>query len=57
MKYTVFFDQANRTNFQVIADNKQEAKEKAIKLYKRYQEIPSSSVQDGWIVELDGEDK
>ena len=56
-KYTVFFEQVNRTNFQVVANSEEEACRKAINLYKRQIEIPSESVQDGWLVEEDGEDK
>jgi hypothetical protein len=56
-KYTVFFDQINRTNFQVLAHDKHSAEIKAIKLYKNKFDIPSSSVENGWLVETDGEDK
>jgi len=56
-KYTVYFDQINRDNFQVKASNEEEAKEKAEKLYKSLRYIPSTYVQEGWIVESDGEDK
>jgi len=56
-KYTVLFDQINRTNFQVTADTKAEAKEKAKLLYRKHLYIPSSYVKEGWIVESDGEDK
>ena len=57
MKYTVFFDQVSRTNYQVKANSEQKAKEKARKLYDKRFDIPSSLVQEGWIVESDGEDK
>ena len=57
MKYTVFFNQLNRTNFQVNANSEQEAREKAEKLYKKRLDIPSGYVQERWIVESDGEDK
>ena len=57
MKYTVFFDQRNRTNFQVNANDEKEAWEKAQKLYKERFCIPSGCVQEGWLVESDGEDK
>ena len=57
MKYTVFFDQINITNFQVKANSEQEAREEAEKLYEKRFDIPSSDVQEGWIVESDGEDK
>jgi len=57
MKYTVFFDQMNRTNFQVKANNEDEAIEKAEKLYKKRLDIPHTYIQEGWLVESDGEDK
>ena len=57
MKYTVFFDQINMTHFQVEANTANKAIEKAESLYKERFEIPSSSVQEGWILESDGEDK
>ncbi len=57
MKYTVFFDQINRTNFQVKAEDEEEALRKARKLYKRNLCIPSPFVQEGWAIEADGEDK
>jgi len=56
-KYTVFFDQVSRTNFQVKAEDKEKAKIKAVHLYSKRREVPSASVQDGWLVESDGEDK
>ena len=57
MKYTVFFDQINRTNFQVEAGNETSAEKKAIKLYKERFEVPDPDVQEGWLVDSDGEDK
>ncbi len=57
MRYTVFFDQANRTNYQVEANSQQEAREKAVNLYKKHLDIPSDYVQEGWIIESDGEDE
>ncbi len=57
MEYTVFFEQVNRTNFQVRASSKEQARVQANKLYKKYIERPASSVQDNWLVESDGEDK
>ena len=57
MKYTVFFDQVNLTNFQVEASNGAQAERKATKLYKERFDVPSCSVEEGWIVESDGEDK
>ncbi len=56
-KYTVFFDQVNRTNVQVKADNEDEALIKATNLYKNQMEVPAADVQDGWLSEEDGEDK
>jgi hypothetical protein len=57
-KYTVFFDQINRTNFQVLAHDKHSAEIKAIKLFRKHNaEIPSSYVQNGWLENKDGEDK
>ncbi len=63
MKYTVFFDQINRTNFQVKAENEEEAFRKARKLYKRNLSVIMTSlgiqqiVREGWLIEADGEDK
>ena len=57
MKYTIYFDQVEPTNFQVRAKDGDAAEEKARRLYKRGMELPSSSVEDGWLVESDGEDK
>ena len=56
-KYTVFFEQINRTNFQVLAHDKHGAEIKAIKLYKKKFNIPSIEVENRWLVETDGEDK
>ena len=56
-KYTVFFEQVNRTNFQVMADNEDKAQGKADRLYKKYLELPSGYVQEDWLVESDGVDK
>ena len=56
-KYTVFFDQRNRTNYQVLAENMAEAELKAIKLYKKNIVIPCPEIFERWIVESDGEDK
>jgi hypothetical protein len=56
-KFTVFFDQVNRTNFQVLAKNEEEAELKAEKLYKKNFTIPGPSTQEGWLSENDGEDK
>lgn len=57
MKFTVFYDQVNRTNFQVEAKTKEGAETKADRLYRKQFEIPSTYVQDGWLVESDSEDK
>lgn len=57
MEYTVFFDQVNRTNFQVEANGEEAAVRKAKILYKKNLDIPSIYVQEKWIVESDGEDK
>jgi len=58
-KYTVFYDQINRTNFQVKATNSEEARIKADKLHERYRANARSYgyAQDGWLVESDGENK
>ena len=56
-KFTVFFDPVNRTNFQVLAKNEEEAELKAEKLYKKNFTIPMTSLQEGWLSENDGEDK
>ncbi len=57
MKYTVFFDQVNRTNYQVKANSKEEAIAKASRLYQRLNIPPLDDIQEGWLVETDGEDK
>ena len=57
MKYTVFYDQINQTNFQVKAKTPEEAEAKAEKLYRNYIEVLLATVQDGWIEESEGEDK
>lgn len=56
-QYTVFFDQINRTNFQVLAETEEQAELIATKLYKKHQEFPTTYVQQGWIKPSDGEDK
>jgi len=56
-KFTVFFDQRNRINFQVLAKDENEAKFKAISLYKKNIDIPYPITQEGWLIESDGEDK
>ena len=56
-KFTVFFDQVNRTNFQVLAENEEEAELKATKLYKRKFTVPCPETQEEWLSEKDGEDK
>ena len=56
-KFTVFFDQRNRTNFQVLAKDENEAEFKAISLYKKNIHIPCPTTQEGWLIESDGEDK
>lgn len=56
-RFTVFFDQRNRTNYQVLAENIAEAELKAIKLYKKNLVIPCPETQEGWLVQSDGEDK
>ena len=57
MKYTVFFDQVNRTNHQVEAKNEEEATAKARRLYQKRLVTPSLFVQEGWLVASDEEDK
>ena len=56
-KYTVYFEQVNRLNFQVRADNEDEARREGARLYKKYLELPSSYIEEDWIVESDGVDK
>uniref|UniRef100_A0A6M3LJ41 Uncharacterized protein n=1 Tax=viral metagenome TaxID=1070528 RepID=A0A6M3LJ41_9ZZZZ len=46
----------NRTNHQVQANDKEEAANKARKLYMKHLMIPITYVQEGWIAESDGED-
>ncbi len=57
MKYTVFYDQVNMTNYQVETATPEEAELKADKLYHKHFEIPTAYVQEGWLVESDREDK
>ena len=57
VKYTVFFDQINPTNFQVKAKYEDEAVAKAERIYHQRFDVPLASVQEGWITESDGEDK
>lgn len=57
MKYTVFYDQINRTNYQVDAETERDAIIKADKLYRKRFELPTPYVQTGWISESDGEDE
>ncbi len=57
MQYTVYFAQVNRTNFQVEARNEEEAVKKAGRLFKKYWYNPPVCVEEGWMMELDGEDK
>ncbi len=56
-KFTVFYDQRNRTNYQVLAKDEREAIFKGNRLYKKYFNIPPAEVQEEWIKENDGEDK
>jgi len=56
-KFTIFYDQINRTNYQVLAKDEAEATLKADKLYKKEIIIPCCYVQTGWISESDGENK
>ncbi len=57
MQYTVYYDQFNRTNFQVKARNEEEALKKAMELYKKQLHNTPAYIEEGWIVETDGEDK
>ncbi len=57
MKYTVYYDQINRTNYQVKAATEEKAKIKADKIYLKRFELPSSDIEEGWILDSDGEDK
>lgn len=56
-KFTVFFEPQNGIHIQVEAFSKWEARDKATIIYKKRNYIPSSYVQEGWIVESDSEDK
>ena len=57
-KYTVYFEQRNRTNYQIIASNKIEAARIGRELYLRDTKLsPNPTVEKGWIAESDGEDK
>ena len=56
-KFTVYIDQRNRINYQVLAEDKQEAGKKGERLYRKHFDTPPISVEEGWIVESDGEDK
>lgn len=56
-KFTVFIDGRNRTNYQVLAKNELEAREKAVEIYRKRSELPSVIIEEGWIEEKDGEDK
>ena len=56
-KFTVYIDQRNRTNYQVLARDEQEAGKKGERIYRRNFDTPPVSVEEGWIVESDGEDK
>ncbi len=57
-KFTVFFDQRNRTNYQVLAKDKKEAAQIGRRLYETKKLLVlNSKVQEGWIKESDGEDK
>lgn len=57
MKYTVFYEQVNRTNVQVEAKSPEEARVKADRIYAKRFAFPCSYVQDGWVLDSDGEDK
>lgn len=56
-KFTVFYNQLNRINYQVLAQDKNEARFKADKLFKEYLFVPFDTIQEGWISENDEEDK
>ncbi len=56
-KFTVFYDQRNRINYQVLAEDKSRAILKANKIYKKNMIISDVDVQEGWLVESEGEDK
>ncbi len=57
MKYTVFFDQVNRVNFQLTATDEDKAIAKAARIYRKRFELPSCDIEENWLVEADGEDK
>jgi hypothetical protein len=55
-KFTVYYDQVNKVNYQVLADDMDEAFEKGDALYRKA--IGSKSrVKEGWSSEENGEDK
>ena len=55
-RFTVYYDQVSKVNYQVLADDMDEAFEKGDALYKKA--IGSKSrVKEGWSSEEDGEDK
>ena len=55
-KFTVYYDQVSKVNYQVLADDMDEAFEKGDALYKKA--IGSKSrVKEGWSSEEDREDK
>lgn len=56
-KFMVYFEQVNRTNFQILANDENEAIEKAHKCYRRNFEMPAVEVEEGWRFVEDGEDK
>ncbi len=56
-KFTVYYDQRNRTNYQVLAKDEEEAVKKADKLYIKGNNYPEVTTEEGWLVEADGEDK
>jgi hypothetical protein len=56
-KFTVFYDQIDRINYQILAKDETEAILKANEIYKRKIDIPDGYVQAGWISESDGENK
>lgn len=56
MKYTIFYDQINRTNLQIKAGTPEEAIAKADKIYRQRLGVPSREAQEGWLVESDGEE-
>ena len=56
-KFTVFYEQMNKINYQVLAKDENEARFKADKLYKEHLYIPFDTVQKDWISKEEGEDK